>query len=200
MYPLQCAYEPELPLHPTWIWEGLSLECGRAMAAPHALCGAVGGTRAGWANGRVGPLAFSLEEKCDATCDCADCVDEPSDCVYPNKPANFCDGSTQTAVCTCNNGVEVPYEWLCDGAHDCGMDEDETTGCTELYPNPLSLWGSTLSLSSATAVCYRRWESEVVPDCGSGLNAAGGASGIDSASCDATCKVSIFATMHHARL
>ena len=94
---------------------------------------------------------YSKAQECDAVCDCTDCSDEPTECVYPHMGA-LCAAlqagqSNEDRVCTCNSGAEIPFEWLCDGSSDCGMHEDETAEACAEDPlrTALTLWGDTYS-------------------------------------------------------
>ena len=171
----ECEYETELPYHPAWVWAGLAVAAQTTLERPSGQCADSGAT-------------YSQAQECDAVCDCADCSDEPTECVYPHTGA-LCTAlqagqSNEDRVCTCNSGAEIPFEWLCDGSSDCGMHEDETAEACAEDPlrTALTLWGDTYAVTGENQDCIVRWQREVGPAC-SGI----GSSGVGDSSCSAAC-------------
>lgn len=165
----RCAYEVELPYLPMWVWGGLAAYSDTKLESRSAYC----------ANQPTVP--YSIRQRCDARCDCGmlvpndpnSCSDEQPDsngdrCVYPLAPSNFCTDAIASSdkTCTCNSGLEIPFEWLCDGVNDCGMGEDETaSACALTNANGLAVWGETFSATGASRSCISRWNVDVAPAC-----------------------------------
>ena len=84
----------------------------------------------------------------------------------------------------------MAWAWR-NGAKESGGGAERRRRAPHTYRAGTMISGSAppaLSLSSATAQCYKRWENEVAVDCASNL-AASSINGIDSATCSGACKI-----------
>lgn len=195
----RCAYEVELPYLPMWVWSGMAAAAVVKLDSFSDYCATplVSGSPT---------VSYSIRQRCDANCDCADCSDEVTDshgnaCVHPHT-GSFCNSAValNDKICTCKSGVQIPFEWVCDASDDCGMGEDETAAACQENPVNLAMtvWGESYPVTGETRACVSRWRLEVATAC-TGLDAAGAASSSCSPACAAEyldwymdCKQSVF--------
>ena len=174
----RCAYETTLPYQPMWVWAGMDLASTTKLNSPSATCTS------------TPAVSYSIGQRCDANCDCADCSDEETDsngnaCTHPYNGV-FCTSAVNHAdrICTCWSGAQIPFEWVCDGSNDCGLREDESASACQEDPTnvDLALWDVTYPVEGRTKTCISRWQLEVVGVC-TGLDAAS----VAASSCSAAC-------------